>query len=64
MRLLDESGWVAALVFQEAANAFFYLIPGRPVRVKVRRGGEPLEFTLTPTAPAPNGFFGGWVSAF
>jgi S1-C subfamily serine protease len=37
--------------YADAANAFFYLIPGQPVRVKLLRGVEPLEFTLTPTKP-------------
>jgi S1-C subfamily serine protease len=37
--------------YADAANAFFYLIPGQPIRVKLLRGGEPLEFTLTPTKP-------------
>lgn len=34
--------------YADAANAFFYLIPGQPVRVKLLRGVDPLEFTLTP----------------
>lgn len=37
--------------YADAANAFFYLIPGQSVRVKLLRGVEPLEFTLTPTKP-------------
>lgn len=37
--------------YPDAANAFFYLVPGEPVRVKLRRGTEPLEFTLTPARP-------------
>jgi S1-C subfamily serine protease len=37
--------------YADAANAFFYLIPGQPVVVKVLRGAEPLEFTLTPAKP-------------
>ena len=37
--------------YADAANAFFYLIPGQPVRVKLLRGVEPLEFTLIPTKP-------------
>ena len=37
--------------YADAANAFFYLIPGKPVEVKVRRNTEQLEFTLTPTKP-------------
>jgi S1-C subfamily serine protease len=35
--------------YADAANAFFYLIPGQPVRVKLLRGVEQLEVTLTPT---------------
>lgn len=38
--------------YADAANAFFYLIPGLPVRVKLLRGSQPLEFTLTPTRAA------------
>jgi S1-C subfamily serine protease len=37
--------------YADAANAFFYLIPGEPVKVRVLRGVDPLEFTLTPTKP-------------
>ncbi|MES2437810.1 MAG: S1C family serine protease [Verrucomicrobiota bacterium] len=37
--------------YADAANAFFYLIPGQPVRVKLLRDAEQLEFTLTPTTP-------------
>lgn len=37
--------------YADAANAFFYLIPGQAVRVKLLRGVEPLEFTLMPTKP-------------
>jgi len=38
--------------YADAANAFFYLVPGQAVRVKLLRGVEQLEFTLTPTRPA------------
>lgn len=34
--------------YADAVNAFFYLIPGQPVRVKLMRGTKQLEFTLTP----------------
>ena len=37
--------------YADAANAFFYLIPGQPVRVKLLRDAAQLEFTLTPTLP-------------
>jgi len=37
--------------YADAANAFFYLIPGQPVSVKLQRGGTPMEFTLTPIKP-------------
>ena len=37
--------------YADAVNAFFYLIPGRVVTVKVLRGGVPLEFKLTPVPP-------------
>ncbi len=35
--------------YADAANAFFYLVPGQPVRVTLQRGAQILEFTLTPT---------------
>lgn len=37
--------------YADAANAFFYLIPGQPVSIKLQRAGTPMEFTLTPTVP-------------
>jgi S1-C subfamily serine protease len=37
--------------YADAANAFFYLIPGEPVRVRLKRGNMPLELTITPTRP-------------
>ncbi len=37
--------------YADAANAFFYLIPGQPVRLRLRRGTSRLEFDLTPTRP-------------
>ncbi len=38
--------------YADAANAFFYLIPGEPIRVKLLRGVDPFEYLLTPTRPA------------
>lgn len=38
--------------YPDAANAFFYLIPGQPVRLKLLRGGKEIDYSLTPT-PAP-----------
>ena len=38
--------------YADAANAFFYLVPGRPVQVRLRRNTEQLEFTITPVKPA------------
>jgi len=38
--------------YADAANAFFYLIPGQPVKVKLLRGVDQLEYSLTPTRPA------------
>ena len=35
--------------YADAANAFFYLIPGEKVKLRVMRGVETLEFELTPT---------------
>lgn len=37
--------------YADAVNAFFYLIPGQQVRVKLLRDAEQLEFCLTPTIP-------------
>lgn len=37
--------------YADAVNAFFYLIPGQPVRVKLQRGNRQFESTLTPTRP-------------
>jgi hypothetical protein len=37
--------------YADAANAFFYLIPGQAVQVKLRRNKEHLVFTLVPTQP-------------
>lgn len=37
--------------YADAVNAFFYLIPGRTVPVKVVRGVEKLDFNLTPVPP-------------
>lgn len=37
--------------YPDAANAFFYLIPGQSVRVRLLRNVEQLEFTLTPVKP-------------
>ena len=40
--------------YAEAANAFFYLVPGQSVTVKVQRAADQLEFQLTPTKPVLN----------
>lgn len=40
--------------YADAANAFFYVIPGDPVVVGLRRGEETLQITLTPTEPPPD----------
>ncbi|MEO7101534.1 MAG: PDZ domain-containing protein [Luteolibacter sp.] len=40
--------------YAEAANAFFYLVPGQSVKVKVQRAADQLEFQLTPTNPVLN----------
>jgi hypothetical protein len=34
--------------YPDAANAFFYLVPGQPVTVKFLRGAKPMVVTLTP----------------
>jgi S1-C subfamily serine protease len=37
--------------YADAADAFFYLIPGQPVGVKLMRGNDALYLTLTPGKP-------------
>lgn len=37
--------------YPDAANAFFYLVPGQPVTVKLMRGVRQLEVSLTPVKP-------------
>jgi len=37
--------------YADAANAFFYLVPGQAVQLRLLRGAEQLDFTLTPTKP-------------
>jgi membrane-associated protease RseP (regulator of RpoE activity) len=37
--------------YADAANAFFYLIPGEPVKVRLLRAAEPLEYSVTPVSP-------------
>jgi S1-C subfamily serine protease len=39
--------------YADAANAFFYLVPGKQVQVKLKRGDLLLELNLTPLAPRP-----------
>ncbi len=39
--------------YADAANAFFYLIPDQPVKVRLHRDQVKLELTLTPTKPRP-----------
>ena len=40
--------------YADAANAFFYLIPGQAVKVKLVRGVDQLEFSMVPTTPVGN----------
>ncbi|MES2474185.1 MAG: S1C family serine protease [Verrucomicrobiota bacterium] len=37
--------------YADAANAFFYVIPGEPVVIGLRRGEKNLEITVKPTEP-------------
>jgi hypothetical protein len=37
--------------YADASNAFFYVVPGEPVTLILRRGEESLEITLTPSEP-------------
>ncbi len=49
--LLLSIGTRSVADYADAANAFFYLVPGEPVLVKLLRDADQLEFTLTPTLP-------------
>ena len=47
-------GGRAVADYADASNAFFYLIPGQGVRMKIQRASKPLDFTLVPAVtPAP-----------
>jgi len=46
-------GGRAVADYADASNAFFYLIPGQGVQMKVQRGSKPLEFTLVPSVSPP-----------
>lgn len=37
--------------YADAANAFFYIIPGKPVSMTLQRGEQTVKVTLTPTKP-------------
>lgn len=37
--------------YADAANAFFYLLPGQLVKVKLLRDAQPLEYSLIPVSP-------------
>jgi S1-C subfamily serine protease len=37
--------------YADAANAFFYLIPGQAVGIRMKRGATPLTYSLTPSRP-------------
>jgi S1-C subfamily serine protease len=37
--------------YADAANAFFYLVPGQATAVKILRGTQAHEFNITPTSP-------------
>ena len=42
--------------YADSANAFFYLAPGEPVRMRLLRGSDPVEVEVTPVAaPAREG---------
>lgn len=49
--ILTEIGSYPISSYADAVNAFFYLRPDQPVKVKVLRGVEPLEVTVTPVTP-------------
>lgn len=37
--------------YADAANAFFYLVPGVETVLKIQRGSKQMEFSITPTSP-------------
>jgi S1-C subfamily serine protease len=39
--------------YADVANAFFYIVPGEPLSVTIKRGGELLDFTLIPMVDRP-----------
>lgn len=39
--------------YADAVDAFFYLVPGEAVNLKILRGAEPLEIMLTPVVAKP-----------
>lgn len=50
--LLTQIGARSITDYADVANAFFYLIPGQAVKVKLLRGGKTVEFTLNPKSAA------------
>ena len=50
--ILLEVGGRVVTNYPDAANAFFYLSPGRPVRLKFLRGSQRWEITATPILAA------------
>jgi S1-C subfamily serine protease len=37
--------------YADVANAFFYLVPGEPTRLRLKRGAQTMEIMVTPTRP-------------
>lgn len=51
--MISRIGSRSIVDYADVANAFFYLVPGQPVDVTVKRGAEHLDFTLVPSAERP-----------
>jgi hypothetical protein len=51
--VLSQIGTRRITSYPEAVDAFFYLLPGKPVAIKILRGAEPLEFAVTPVIAKP-----------
>lgn len=51
--MISRIGSRSIVDYADVANAFFYLVPGQPVDVTVKRDAEHLDFTLVPAAERP-----------
>jgi len=51
--VLQKVGPRTVTSYADAVDAFFYLLPGNAVKLKILRGAEPLEITVTPVVAKP-----------